>query len=98
MSPMPGRSWSRSNITLFPNKGMSLSKQSMNMDAFGVETAPMSGESSATSKNAELYLEIFLVDSWAEHLRQHERTIVGDRTIEERVLSHARGHRRCGTW
>jgi MFS family permease len=42
-------------------------------------------------ENAELYLEIFLVDSWAEHLRQHERTILGDRAIEERVLSHARG-------
>jgi MFS family permease len=42
-------------------------------------------------ENAELYLEIFLVDSWAEHLRQHERTIAGDRAIEERVFSHARG-------
>jgi MFS family permease len=43
-------------------------------------------------ENAELYLEIFLVDSWAEHLRQHERTTVGDRSIEERVFSHARGN------
>ena len=42
-------------------------------------------------ENAELYLEVFLVDSWAEHLRQHERTTVGDHSIEERVLSHARG-------
>ena len=37
------------------------------------------------------YLEIFIVDSWAEHLRQHERTTVGDHSIEERVLSYARG-------
>jgi MFS family permease len=42
-------------------------------------------------ENAELYLETFLVDSWAEHLRQHERTTVADHSIEERVLSHARG-------
>ena len=42
-------------------------------------------------ENAELYLETFLVDSWAEHLRQHERTTVGDHSIEERVLSYARG-------
>src|SRR5262249_12143972 len=33
------------------------------------------------------YLETFLVESWAEHMRQHERVTVGDRRAEERVDS-----------
>jgi MFS family permease len=31
------------------------------------------------------WLEIFLVESWSEHLRQHERHTVEDRTVEERI-------------
>lgn len=37
------------------------------------------------------YLEIFLVDSWAEHLRQHERSTGEDRLVSEQVQSHTRG-------
>ena len=33
------------------------------------------------------YLETFVVESWAEHLRQHERATVADRQIWERVRS-----------
>jgi MFS family permease len=33
------------------------------------------------------YLETFVVESWAEHLRQHERATMGDREIWERVRS-----------
>lgn len=33
------------------------------------------------------YLEIFLVHSWAEHIRQHARSIQSDRPLEERVKS-----------
>jgi len=32
---------------------------------------------------ADRYLEIFLVDSWAEHLRQHERLTQADRKLEQ---------------
>jgi predicted MFS family arabinose efflux permease len=31
------------------------------------------------------YLEIFLVNSWAEHLRQHERQTQADREVEQRL-------------
>ncbi|MEO7143970.1 MAG: MFS transporter [Bryobacteraceae bacterium] len=31
------------------------------------------------------YVESFLVDSWGEHLRQHERVTVSDRAVEERA-------------
>jgi MFS family permease len=37
------------------------------------------------------YLETFLVESWAEHLRQHERSTMADRPLEERVRSYLPG-------
>lgn len=36
----------------------------------------------------ERYLEIFLVNSWAEHQRQHERQTQADRELEQRLRSH----------
>jgi Transmembrane secretion effector len=35
-----------------------------------------------------VYLETFLVDSWAEHERQHERFTVADRAVEEELLKY----------
>ena len=37
-----------------------------------------------------VYLETFVVDSWAEHERQHNRFTVADHELEKRVLSYAR--------
>lgn len=34
------------------------------------------------------YLETFIVDSWLEHQRQHERFTVSDHELEKRVLSY----------
>ena len=34
------------------------------------------------------FVEVFLVHSWAEHLRQHERQTKADRELEERVYSY----------
>ncbi len=31
------------------------------------------------------YVESFVVESWVEHLRQHERVIVSDRAVQERI-------------
>lgn len=39
----------------------------------------------------DVYLETFIVSSWAEHLRQHERATREDRNVEDRVRSLARG-------
>jgi MFS family permease len=36
-------------------------------------------------EDADRFLEIFLVNSWAEHLRQHERITQADRALEERL-------------
>jgi MFS family permease len=36
---------------------------------------------------AKRFVEIFLVHSWAEHLRQHERQTKADRELEQRVYS-----------
>jgi quinol monooxygenase YgiN len=33
------------------------------------------------------YMEIFLTESWVEHLRQHTRVIIADRALEQRVRS-----------
>jgi MFS family permease len=45
-------------------------------------------------EHADVYLETFLVSSWAEHLRQHERSTRGDRDLEDRLHSYARGEPR----
>jgi MFS family permease len=37
----------------------------------------------------DVYLESFLVDSWAEHERQHDRFTLADGELEKRVLSYA---------
>jgi MFS family permease len=37
---------------------------------------------------ANRYLEIFLVNSWAEHLRQHERHTQADQELERRMFSY----------
>ena len=42
-------------------------------------------------ENPNRYVEAFLVHSWAEHLRQHERSTRADRELEERVRSLTRG-------
>jgi MFS family permease len=38
----------------------------------------------------DVYLETFLVSSWAEHLRQHERSTRADRDLEDRLRSYSR--------
>ena len=37
------------------------------------------------------YIETFIVSSWAEHLRQHERMTLADRELEERLQRYVRG-------
>jgi MFS family permease len=37
------------------------------------------------TENPTRYIETFVVDSWAEHLRQHTRMTQADRALEERV-------------
>jgi MFS family permease len=41
----------------------------------------------------DVYVEAFMIDSWAEHLRQHERITVADRSVEDRVLSFHIGNK-----
>ena len=40
------------------------------------------------SESPGIYLETFLVDSWAEHQRQHDRFTVADREAEDRVFRY----------
>jgi predicted MFS family arabinose efflux permease len=40
---------------------------------------------------ADRYVEAFLVSSWAEHLRQHERQTLADRALEDRLHACVRG-------
>jgi hypothetical protein len=37
------------------------------------------------------YIETFVVASWAEHLRQHERVTVSDREAETRAIAFHQG-------
>jgi hypothetical protein len=41
-------------------------------------------------ENADRYVETFIVASWTEHLRQHERLTLADREAEERVQRYVR--------
>lgn len=43
-------------------------------------------------ENPNRFVETFLVDSWAEHMRQHERLTRADREAEERVSALIRGN------
>lgn len=38
----------------------------------------------------DVYVETFLVHSWAEHLRQHERLTLADRELEQRIATLSR--------
>ncbi len=40
---------------------------------------------SRCTENPQRWLEVFMVESWAEHLRQHSRVTFGDRRIQERA-------------
>ena len=42
-------------------------------------------------EDADRYIETFLINSWAEHLRQHERATVADREAEERLRAYVAG-------
>jgi MFS family permease len=42
-------------------------------------------------EEADRFVETFLVRSWAEHLRQHERTTHADREAEDRLHAHVTG-------
>jgi hypothetical protein len=41
-------------------------------------------------EQVDLFVEAFLVTSWAEHLRQHERFTRGDREVEAQIRQHVR--------
>ena len=41
------------------------------------------------TEHPDVYVETFIVHSWAEHLRQHERITRADRALEERIYSYA---------
>lgn len=43
-------------------------------------------------QNPDRYLETFIVASWAEHLRQHERMTHADRELEESLSRYVRGN------
>lgn len=42
-------------------------------------------------EHEDVYLETFLVSSWAEHLRQHERLTRADRELEDRIHTYIQG-------
>lgn len=44
-------------------------------------------------RHQDVFIESFLIESWAEHLRQHERITIVDRLVEDRVLSFHIGNK-----
>jgi len=62
------------------------------MPAFGVVMARIGGESTMDIEVPNRFVEAFLVHSWAEHLRQHERQTKADRELEQQVYSYVAGY------
>src|SRR4029077_14337523 len=46
----------------------------------------------------DMYVEAFLVHSWAEHLRQHERLTLADRDLEQHIATLIRGEPTIRHW
>ena len=42
-------------------------------------------------EDPDRYIETFLIRSWAEHLRQHDRSTKADRAVEERLQTYVTG-------
>ena len=42
-------------------------------------------------EDADRFVETFIVSSWAEHLRQHERSTNADREVEDRLQTDVTG-------
>jgi hypothetical protein len=42
-------------------------------------------------EHTDVFFESFLVASWSEHLRQHERLTLADSAVEHAVRSHTQG-------
>ena len=53
-----------------------------------VATAPSWWNVFRDVEHGSVFVETFLVTSWAEHMRQHERFTQGDRAVEARVRLH----------
>ena len=51
----------------------------------GGATAPIAGACSRTPPRRGRIVETFLVESWMEHLRQHERVTNADRVLQQAV-------------
>lgn len=43
------------------------------------------------AQNPERFLELFRVDSWGEHLRQHERATMADREVQSQIFAMHKG-------
>jgi hypothetical protein len=59
--------------------------------ASGGATERHTGGFAAICKTPGRYLETFIVGSWDEHLRQHERLTRADGSIEEGLRGYVRG-------
>jgi MFS family permease len=53
-----------------------------------LRTGAMRWEIFCDASNHRRYVEIFFSDTWADHLRLHERTTRADRDLQERVYSY----------
>ncbi len=49
---------------------------------------------SRCTENPERWLEVFIVESWAEHLRQHQRVTVADKRVQAAARAFHRGDAR----
>src|SRR6266403_4591124 len=77
--------WLQWNMRLSRGRRTSSWRLSTNLHGCGAGTELQGGASIRDTEHPAHYVETFIVESWAEHLRQHERLTRGDRDLEENV-------------
>jgi hypothetical protein len=82
-----GQSWLRSNIASIRNKRPVFAEALERMGQLRRRDGALLWEHFADTADPARHIEVCIVESWLEHLRQHERVTVADRALQDELRS-----------